>query len=269
MVLLVNGEPIKPLGAGVRRKAVAPSLPPDLANILLWFDAADPGTLWQDDAASIPAVDGVTMRRMDNKGSFASVPFIHDPQTPGLAPPVYLLDEPIVNSGSVGVKTGGMAWNIMITLLGLPDAAPPGGMSMFAVGRQNDISIASGTLANWGGAHFVDNDGDGQTTAGNWIVQPTGGAATDTGIASPVGDWNYAYWAQDAGTDLRYRVGGSAEQNAIVGVWNPVSAGQNLGFAGFRSQWSEWIVWNGQLTLSSRVALDAYANGKYGALPHV
>lgn len=271
MTILVNGEPAPSLrrGGGVRKQPAPPGppVPPDLANIILWFDSGDPSALWQDDAAIIPAVDGLALARMDNKGvaNFPSVPFIHDHGLIGSTPPIYLLDEPAVNTGSIGVKTGGVSYSVNLTFLGAPAAAPPGGMSMVAVGRQNNIDFASGTSCGWGAAHTIENDGD---TSGNWKVTSHSGNTIDTLVASPVGIWNYCYWAHDAGTDIKFRVGGSAEQTAVTaGGWTPINAGQNMGLSGFRAQWAEWIVWTGQLNLANRIALVAYLDAKYGVLP--
>lgn len=254
------------IDGGTRKQAAPPgaAVPPDIPNIILWFDAGDPSSIWRDDAGTIPPVDGLDVIRLDNKGSFASVPFIHDAQIIGSVSPIYLLDEPAINTGSLGIKTGGNSWSVNVTFLGAPAAAPPGGMSMVAVGRQNDIAFVTTTQAGWAGVHALDNDGD---NSGNWLVNTHSGSIIDTLVASPVNTWNYAYWAHDAGTDVKFRVGGSAEQSAVTSVWNPINAGQNMGFGAFRGQWAEWIVWTGQLSLANRIALVAYLDTKYGVLP--
>lgn len=252
------------VSAGARRSAPAGPMPPDLANILLWIDTTDIGTLWQDGAGIIPAVDGLAVKRFDNKGSMVGVPFIHNPETPGLAPPILLVDEPVVGTGAVGVKTGGSAWNISNALLGGAPAAPASGLTVMGVGRQNDVAFASNTIAGWSSIHIVDNDGD---TSGNWKVNSHTGSNIDTLVASPVNTWNYAYWAHDGGTDLKYRVGGIAEQTAVTPIWTPINAGQTVGLAGFRAQWSQLIMWSGQLSLADRIALVDYLDTVYGVLP--
>ena len=50
-------------------------VPPASANLLHWVDAADAGTVWADLAGTIPATNGVTVERIDNKGT-RGTPFL-------------------------------------------------------------------------------------------------------------------------------------------------------------------------------------------------
>lgn len=243
-------------------------LPPDLGNLLYWFDVNDISTLFKDQAGTMPVTTDLDVfNRIDNKGSdTANVPFLHDRMIGGNAPPIYFATE-LGGKAAMGVKTGGLAWNMQVQVPGpSTPVGPAAGITIAAVGRVNSTSFAANTRCGWGGNQFVDNDSDANITAGNWAGRLTSTVDIDSGVASPVNIWNYEYLAQ-AGTDIRLRVGGSAEQTIVHASYTAVNANQVISMNGFRSQWAEFLIWSGQLSLPDRILLSLYFDTKFPVLP--
>lgn len=255
---------------GVDQLDIPALLPPDIDNLLYWFDVNDISTLWKDQAGTMPiTTDLDVINRIDNKGSdTTNIPYLHDRLLGGNAPPIYYATE-FGGKAAMGVKTGGSAWTMQVQIPPPnPPSGPVEGLTIAAVGRQNDVAFGSFTTCSWGGVAVVDNDGDGNSSAGNWLAKSSGGGAShDSGEASPVGVWNYCYSAQDDGTDVRVRAGGGSELTIVGSSYAPVGFNQNMVMTGFRSQWVEWLIWAGQLSASSRSGLTSYFDTKFGVLP--
>jgi len=265
---VTNMEQARLYGVDQLNVTLVPLLPPDFANLLFWFDVNDISTLWKDQAGTIPILTDLdVINRIDNKGSdTVNVPYLHDRLLGGSVAPLYFATE-FGGKAAMGFKTGGSAWSVQTQIPGpVAPGGPAAGVTIAAVGRMNSTGFASGTRCGWGGNQFVDNDADGNITAGNWAGRLTSAVDIDSGIASTVNIWNYEYLAQ-AGTDLRLRVGGSAEQTIVHAGYTPVGANQSMSINGFRAQWAEYLIWAGQLNLANRILLDTYFTTKFGVLP--
>lgn len=265
---VTNMEQARLYGVDQLTVPVSPLLPPDFANLLYWFDVNDISTLWKDQAGTMPiALDQDLINRIDNKGSdTVNVPYLHDRLGGGTVPPIYWATD-FGGKAAMGVKTGGSSWNTQTQVPGpQTPVGPAGGITIAAVGRQNNIAFINNSRCAWGGNQFIENDGDGNISAGNWAGRLTSAVNVDSGIASPVGIWNYEYMAQ-AGTDLRLRVGGSAEQTIVHAAYTAVNANQSMIISGFRAQWVEFLIWAGQLSLANRILLTLYFDTKFGVLP--
>ncbi len=68
MVLLVNGEPIKQLGGGVRKRAVITGPLPAFADVGFYFDARRDDAIWADMAGSVPITDNTVIELAENLG---------------------------------------------------------------------------------------------------------------------------------------------------------------------------------------------------------
>ena len=263
-----RGGPGRSAGGGGASGPAAQTLPPALGDLLSWFDLTDLSTLWQDNAATIPAVDGQPVQRIDNKGNDPNVPFLNDNLQVGTIQPLLFANEPVPLTGALGFKTGGNSWNISVnTAPPFPGVGPAGGITVAYAGRQNDVAVASsGPGAGWGLPHFVIQDGDANNSPGNWIYRRASGTFEDSGVAAPVNIWNWELvtWT---GTTMIMKVGGAAEVVKVVPAYAPINAGQSISIGGFRSQCTVFLMWAGALDAGERAAFGNFMDTTYGVMP--
>lgn len=269
MVILVDGELIKPFrrGGGVRK--VTPPMPPELAQLLYWFNGSQADSLWKDDAGIIPATDLSIFKRIDNLGTdTANVPFLNDNLTGGTQPPIWFQDEPVVGTGAMGIKVGTPGWDLTVnTSPPFPPVGPAAGITFAAVGRMNAPGQAqAGPFAGWSSKGII-NDADANDSAGNWLFRRIIPVVNeDSLVASPLDTWNSCIvtWA---GTAMAIKVGGSPVLNLVVPAYVPNNAGQQMNMAGTLCQWAQLMIYDGALTVPNVDALEGYFNTVYGTLP--
>ena len=245
-------------GGGTPIGPVVP-VPPALANLQHWFDLTDNSTVWADVGRTIPATHGSIVRVIDNKGT-STLLLKLDGNSGAIGFPLYAV------SSLNGLNTMGdsVARNIL-GQVGGGNISGPTGMAMAAVGRQRTIPVASANVRfSWDNTQ-VDIDGEGDFSAGNWVLKSNGAGTLDSLQPVNAFEWNYAYGSYATG-DNNYKAGGSAELND-AGAYAQIGDFRAVFFGVDDSDWAESMVWDRPLTPAERTALVAYFDAKYGALP--
>ena len=257
MVLLVNGEPIKQLGGGVRKKP--PPLFPQFANVGYWYDTTDQATVFADDAGTIAITDGTIARRINNKGFVA-----HDLTNAAGAAPVWRINQLnglagfTPNSQAIGGGAEGVA----------PVGSGANGCSFFAVGRLNFLSTTQATFGlTWLGTPQllaqiippasadlirIDFLGSGFTT-----LEPSG---IDT-------DWRWIYATIDAAGNFDMQVSGQALVSGSATYNDIADAASFMRLGGLNTDALESMIWpNTVLTPTELQGVINYAEVKYGGV---
>jgi hypothetical protein len=243
-------------------------VPPAVGNLLHWVDAADAGTVWADAGGTIPATNGVTVERIDNKGS-RGTPFLR------------------VGFGGVEYKTGVLnGLNVIeftsisgqLSIIGETPGLPISttGCTLAMVTRRISATPPSGTQILWRWTPFIGVPGPG-LRLGNFFADLKSvidGIPDEVFVAvAAVNTWYLIYISLEPSGSTNDAKFGSPGPEIITPFGDPTDIPD---FADFR--WStgstpmehaEAWFWDRPLTLTERADLVTYANTKYGVLPHL
>jgi hypothetical protein len=243
-------------------------VPPAIGNLLHWVDAADAATVWADAGGTIPATNGVTVERIDNKGS-RGTPFLR------------------VGFGGVEYKTGVLNGLNVIEFTSISGqlsiiAESPGlpisttGMTMAMVTRRISATPPSGTQILWRWTPFGGVPGPGLRLDNfSADLKSVIDGIPDEDFVTPavVNTWYLIYISLEPSGSTNDAKFGSPGPEIITPFGDPTDIPD---LADFR--WStgstpmehaEAWFWDRPLTLTERADLVTYANTKYGALPHL
>ncbi len=243
-------------------------VPPAVGDLLHWVDAADAGTVWADAGGTIPATNGVTVERIDNKGS-RGTPFLR------------------VGFGGVEYKTGILNGLNVIEFTSISGqlsiiAETPGlaisttGCTLAMVTRRISATPPRGTQILWRWTPFIGVPGPGLRLDNfSADLKSVIDGIPDEDFVTPaaVNTWYLIYISLEPSGSTNDAKFGSPGPEIITPFGDPTDIPD---LADFR--WStgstpmehaEAWFWNRPLTLTERADLVTYANTKYGALPHL
>jgi hypothetical protein len=241
--------------------------PPALGSLLHWADASDAGTVWADAAATIPAINGGTVERIDNKGT-RGTPFLR------------------VGFGGVTYRTGVLNGENVIEFTSangqLTITAESPGLAISTTGctlamvvrRRAALGAGTGILWRWTPFGGVPGPGLRHASVSEDFKTIIDGIPDETLLAASVLDtWYLIYISIDpAGTvdDAKF---GSPGPEALIALGNPTDipdlADVRWGTSIATMESVEAFFWDRPLTLTERADLVTFANAKYGALPHL
>lgn len=284
MVLLVDGEPIKQLGGGVRKQAPGPALlplPPRQDILAHWWDHSDQSVIFQDTPGLNPiTTDGQLINRLNNKGTAGS--FL-DSTVQG-RPPTW-------RAGPVGpfglgfgeYQIGAPDFNILSNL-NYPAGITPNvnGISTGMIFKARNLpSLSNRVIAQLSGLwtiNKVNQSASINNFSTNYDQLPTSGGGV-YGIATP-GLLLYAVlitYPIDISIAFGTRYispGPEATFGNLGGSNQALQAIAATGSADVRSESAlmpvdhyETFVWDDELIGSERQDFYDYADAKYGVLP--
>lgn len=241
--------------------------PPALANLLHWVDAADAGTVWADLAGTIPATNGVTVERIDNKG-IRGTPFLR------------------VGFGGVEYKTSVLnglnvieftSANGQLTIT----AESPGlaisttGFTTAMVARRRANQVAGNSILwRWSPFGGVPGPGLRLKAGSNDFISQIDGVPDEQLVPTSVLDtWYLFYISFDPAGAVDDAKFGSPGPEVLLPLGNPTDipdlSDVRWGTSNVTMENVEAWFWDRPLTLAERAALVSYADTKYGALPHL
>jgi len=255
-------------GGGVKSSGPsAPPMPPDLPNLLHWFDLTDNQYIFSDAIGTIPAVDGGPVRNITNRGTDGTP--MDQVTNPG--------EEPIYRKG-LGlngldyVEFAGIKNIFGIVALGQNTIANGATMAQFF--RRNGSTTINQTPFFWGVRH---HSSIGSNTQGPFEGRfQLGDAGNIFGIISPtmaLNTWYLMYATSDAlGPTNDTTFGSPGPESIVTNVPDTnVPNGQDIRFGttilAQAFDMSEAFYWNGPLLTQGRTDLVTYGTAKYGALP--
>lgn len=230
-------------------------MPPAMANLQSWWDGTNPATRFQDQAGTIPAIQGGLVRRL-NDGGLGSL----DISEAGTGVPTL---------SSVGAGVNGLQVLIATPTTGYFNSsvtqALNNGVSMAHIVRLT--SLPASTVATFGYGAGVDgiNNQAVIAPATGWRTRPPGAGFQNYGRLAAI-EWVWMYSTIDLAGNWAVRIAGEIEVSG-VGVFSPQAAGNNLTMFGGALLGAETLLWNRGLTPAERTAFIAYADAKYGVMP--
>lgn len=234
--------------------------PATTADLIHHLDFTEAQTVWRNPAANQHAGDGDLIRVLDNLGSDGT-----SLTGAGGTSPTYRTG--VVNGLNIAEYS---ALDLLDSIIAAGHASSVSGLSMSVVWR-------------WRGAHPV---GFPVSRVLDWPIgnriekassQEAVGTYTGIGLLGSLGTmtvdtWYLFYLSSDAAGAVTWRMSGEIEQSAgPLGALVDIPPGSILKLKtdGYDIEIAEAAVWGGPLTASERAALTAYADAKYGTLPHV
>ena len=252
--------------AGLPQFIPSGPVPPAAANLLHWVDAADAATVWADLAGTIPATNGVTVERIDNKG-IRGTPFLRV----GFGGVTYFTG--VVNGLNIIEFTSA---NGQLTITaespGLPISAT-GFTSALITRRRGTVPVGNPILWRW--APFGGSPGPSLRLKGgsqDLAADVTGNPEEILVGASGLDTWYLIYISVDpvGADDAKY---GSPGPEIITPFGVPTDipdlSDVRWGTSNITMENAEAFFWDRPLTAAERAALVSYADTKYGALPHL
>ncbi len=238
-------------------------MPPQLPDVLHWFDFTDVSTLWQDAAGTIPIAAGTDVIRVDNKGS--------DP-TPVIDafPPGPIWNPGIINGlGAANNTAAGFPASLQETLWG--GGSGVAGIEVFAVARQRALGTTfPGNLVHLsggGGVFGVESD-EISLPMDQWAGNLTGSPQpTGTGRPLNLGEWVWVNAGNTTGAGPNHfqASGSSLVTSAGIFTW-PVPGSGTMTLAQlFMGDIAEVLVYDVGMSVAQRAAVAAYFAAKYGA----
>lgn len=240
--------------------------PPAVGNLLHWADASDAGTVWQDAAGTIPAGNGDTVERIDNKGS-RGTPFLR------------------VGFGGVTYLTGVLNGENVIEFQSangqLTIASESPGLAISATGFTSALitrrrqPVAAGSPIYWRWAPFIGNPGPsirGKSPSNDIAADVTGNPEEVLIAASGLDTWYLVYISVDpvGADDAKY---GSPGPEIVTPFGVPTDipdlSDVRWSTSTLTVEHAEAFFWDRPLTAAERADLVTYANTKYGVLPHL
>lgn len=241
-------------------------LPPTVVSLMHHYDLTDNATVFKNPPATQIALDGDPIRVVKDKGFNAA-----DLSTPSTAAsPTYRTS--FVNGQNVADFVGGATSKPLFGTDG-PGHLGIKGMSNAVVFRLPDALGPLVDLVDWGfGVGRLVGSRDFGIGVMKWDY-PGAVAGLSLGVIIP-GNW-YLWYASVtgvfAGSDDRMRLSGEASQSlALLGPAD-IAPGEPIELSHVTSQnifIAEWAVWDGPLTDPELAQLTAFADAKYGTLPH-
>ncbi len=240
---------------------------PAVGDLLHHVDASDASTVWADAAATIPATNGVTVERIDNKGT-RGTPFLR------------------VGFGGVEYKTGVLAGENVIEFQSangqLTIVAESPGLAISTTGctlaavvrRRSALGAGTGILWRWTPFGGVPGPGIRHASITEDFITIIDGIANETLKAATVLDtWYLVYISIDPAGAVDDATFGSPGPEVVAAIGNPTDipdlADIRWGTSIATMEQAEAFFWDRPLTLAERAQLVAYINGKYGTLPHL
>ena len=267
----IRDQAAKSPGAGIRRAAGAlppPPFPPFAAPILQRFDFTDQSTVWADTAGTIPITDGTLIKRIDNLGT-SGAPMI---QGSTLAP-TYRTN--IVNGLGVADFAAGPGTR-RLRASADPTAYdfPTNGITIAAIVRRTGSAPAGQqALISWAGNYRIDYNSPADAAPDDFLV--TGFPVFVTLIAAPLlNNWYLLYQSGggsgDNSNDAAYASPGPEDTSAIGDPNINLPGPHDVEITAFSGDYeeAESFILGGPMTVAERLALQAYADAKYGSLPH-
>jgi len=240
--------------------------PPAVGNLLHWVDATDAGTVWADAGATIPATNGVTVERIDNKGS-RGTPFLRV----GFGGVTYLTG--VVNGLNV-IEFTSSNGQLTITAESPGLAISGTGFTSALITRRRG-TVPAGNPILWRWSPFAGSPGPSLRLKGgsqDLAADVTGNPEEILVGASGLDTWYLIYISVDpvGADDAKF---GSPGPEIITPFGVPTDipdlSDVRWGTSNITMENVEAFFWDRPLTLAERAALVSYADTKYGALPHV
>jgi hypothetical protein len=246
-----------------------PVLPPPPVpapgNLLHHVDASDASTVWADAAATIPATNGATVERIDNKGT-RGTPLLRV----GFGPVTYLTG--VLNGLNViEFQSANGQLTITAESPGLAISAT-GFTSALITRRRGTVAVGNPILWRWSPA--AGTPGPSLRLKGgtqDLAADVTGNPEEILIGASGLDTWYLIYISVDpvGADDAKY---GSPGPEVVTPFGVPTDipdlADVRWGTSNITMENVEAFFWDRPLTAAERAQLIAYADAKYGTLPH-
>jgi hypothetical protein len=240
---------------------------PAVSNLLHHVDPTDPSTVFADAAGLIPATNGVTVERIDNKGT-RGTPFLRV----GFGGVVYRTD--VLNSENV-IEFSSANGQLTIAAESPGLAISTTGCTLAMVVRRRQ-ALGAGTGILWRWTPFGGVPGPGlrhASTSEDFITIIDGIANEILKAATALDTWYLIYISIDPAGAVDDAVFGSPGPEVVAAIGNPTDipdlADVRWGTSIATMESAEAFFWDRPLTLAERAQLVAYADGKYGILPHL
>lgn len=252
----------------LQKYGVLPALPlPAPANLLHHVDASDASTVWADAAGTIPATNGVTVERIDNKGT-RGTPFLR------------------VGFGGVEYKTSVLNGENVIEFTSangqLTIVAESPGLAISTTGctlamvvrRRAALGAGTGILWRWTPFGGAPGPGLRHASTSEDFITIIGGIPNETLKAATVLDtWYLIYISIDPAGAVDDATFGSPGPEVVAAIGNPTDIPDLADFRWGTSiatmESAEAFFWDRPLTLAERAQLVAHLDAKYGTLPHL
>lgn len=240
--------------------------PPALGNLLHWVDAADASTVWADFAGTIPAINGGTVERIDNKGSrgtpFLKVGFGNVTYLTGVVNGLNVIEFQSANGQlTIAAESPGLA----ISTTGFTTA--------LVTRRRGTVPVGNPILWRW--APFAGSPGPSLRLKGgsqDLAADVTGVAEEILIAASGLDTWYLIYISFDPAGSVDDAKFGSPGPEVLTPLGTPTDIPDLADFRWGTSNETienvEAFFWDRPLTLTERAALVTFVNTKYGVLPH-
>ncbi len=236
---------------------------PATGNLLHHVDPTDPSTVWADAAGTIPAVNGGTVLRIDNKGTRGT------PLASATGTPIYRTGT--LNGENV-IEFSGARLEALAESPGL--AVSTTGCTIAMVTRRRASHFGDSILWRW--TPFAGTPGP--SLRGKFTLNGNFGRADPIAdevlVADPsvIDSWYLLYWSLEAGAavdDAKFGSPGPEVAGPFGDITDiPDLADVRFGTSSTLVEHAEAWFWDRPLTLAERAQLVAYADGKYGTLPH-
>lgn len=245
---------------------VAPEItaPPAIGSLVHHVDPTDASTVWFDAAGTIPAVNGGTVDRIDNKG------YNGTPLASVTGSPIYRTG--VLNGENV-IEFSGANLTALAVAAGLTISTT--GYTIAMVTRRRASHIGDSILWRW--TPFVGSPGP--SLRGFFALDGNFHRATpiidEQLVANPstLDAWYLIFLSNDAagaGDDSKYGSPGP-EVAGPFGVATDIAPGSDVryGTSSTLVQHAEAWFWDRPLTSAERDQLIGHADAKYGTLPHL
>ena len=241
-----------------------PPAPPAPGNLIHHVEPGDASTVWADAAATIPAIDGGVVARIDNKGTDGT------PLATSTGGPIYRTG---VLNGTNVIDFSGARLEALAVAAGLTISTT--GFTIAMVTRRRASHFGDSILWRW--TPFAGTPGPsirGKFTL-NGNFGRTDPLADENLVPDPsvIDQWYLMYWSVDPAGAVDDAKFGSPGPEIITpfGVPTDIAPASDVRYgtsSTFVSHAEAWF-WNRPLTLAERAALVSLADTKYGTLPHL
>lgn len=235
--------------------------PPLQANLLHWFDFADPSQVFADTAGTIAATEGVPIERINNKGTDGTPITKAGPNVPEFRTNV-------INGLSVARTT--VSGNTLASVIaaGIPLG---GGVTAFAVWkRAGGAPLAEERIVEWDQAGFdlhlahdqvnrINGGGGGTSFLGSG-----GGIAVDNNFV-----WHYFVRGVTGGTCRHRSAASGVEATAACAGFPAINPATTLQICEPVGDVAEILIYDLDFAPAQLALLTSYANLRYDNLPKI